>query len=71
MGNSLSNVKVHDDQVAKAEGVRQSVAAGSSQAAYISADVAFYRAVVNSALANGVSTAAAMQAFKELGQTGR
>ena len=71
MSNSLTGNKVHDDTVAKAEGVRQSVTAGSTQAAYVSADVTFYKAVVASALAAGVSTSAAMQALKELGQTGR
>jgi hypothetical protein len=72
MGNSLSGVKSHDDLVAKAEGVRQAAAVpGASQATLVSADVTFYKAVVNSALANGVSPAAAMQALKELGQSGR
>lgn len=70
MSNSLTGNKAHDDTVAKAEGVRQSVAVGSSQATYISADVTFYRAVAKSALANGVSPSAAMSALKALGQTG-
>ena len=70
MSNAPTGIKGHDDIVAKAEGVRQSVAAGSSQATYISADVVFHRAVVKSALANGVSPAASMQALKSLGVTG-
>jgi hypothetical protein len=70
MSNSLTGNKVHDDTVAKAEGVRQSVAVGSSQATYISADVVFYRAVVKSALANGLSPSAAMSALREKGVTG-
>ena len=70
MSNSLTGVKAHDDTVAKAELVRQSVAAGSTQATYIGADVVFYRAVAKSALANGVSPSAAMSALKSLGQTG-
>lgn len=68
--NALSGNKSHDDTVAKAEGVRQSVAVGSSQATYISADVVFHRAVVKSALANGVSPSASMAALRELGTTG-
>lgn len=70
MSNSPTGNKIHDDTVAKAEGVRQSVPAGSSQATYISADVVFYRAVARSALSNGVSPSAAMSALKALGQTG-
>jgi hypothetical protein len=70
MSNALTGVKAHDDTVAKAELVRQSVAPGSSQATYTSADVTFFRAVARSALANGVSPSAAMSALKALGQTG-
>jgi hypothetical protein len=71
MSNALSGVKAHDDAIAKAEGIRQTAVVGATQAAVMSADVTFYKAVVVSALANGVSPAAAMQALKELGQTGR
>jgi hypothetical protein len=71
MSNSLSGIKGHDDTVLRAENARQVVAvAGATQAAVMSADVTFHRAVVKSALANGVSPAASMQALKELGQTG-
>jgi hypothetical protein len=70
MSNALTGIKGHDDTILRAENVRQSVAAGSSQATYVSSDVTFHRAVVKSALANGVSPAASMQALKELGQTG-
>lgn len=71
MSSSLTGNKTHDDAVSKGEGVRQSVASGSSQATYISADVLYYRAVAKSALANGVSASAAMSALKELGVTGQ
>lgn len=69
--NGPSGNKAHDDTIAKADGVRQSVAPGSAQSVYVSADVTFFKAVATSAIANGVSPAAAMQALKELGQTGR
>jgi hypothetical protein len=71
MSNAPSGIKGHDDAVLRAENVRQSVPAGSSQATYISADVVFHRAVVKSALANGVSPAASMQVLKSLGVTGQ
>jgi hypothetical protein len=71
MSNALTGIKGHDDAVLRAENVRQSVAAGSTQATYINADVVFHRAVVKSCLSNGVSPAASMQALKHLGVTGQ
>jgi hypothetical protein len=71
MSNATTGVKVHDDLVLRAENTRQiSTAAASTQAAVISADVIFHRAVVQSALKNGVSPSAAMMALKHLGVTG-
>jgi hypothetical protein len=72
MSNAPTGIKSHDDAVVKAEGVRQTaVAAASSQSAVKTAEVTYYRAVVKSALANGVSPSASMQALHELGVTGQ
>jgi hypothetical protein len=72
MSNAATGIKSHDDAVLRAENTRQAVtAAASTQAAVISADVTFHRAVVKSALANGVSPAASMSALKHLGVTGQ
>jgi hypothetical protein len=71
MSNAATGIKAHDDAVARAENARQvSSAAATTQAAVTSSDVIFHRAVVRSAVANGVSPAASMQALKELGVTG-
>jgi hypothetical protein len=68
---SNTGVKVHDDAVLRAENTRQTaVAAASTQAAVITAEISCHRAIVKSALANGVSTSASMSALRELGQTG-
>ena len=72
MSNAPTGIKIHDDAILKAEGIRQAAtAAASTQAAVISVDIQFHRAAVKSALANGVSPAASMQALKELGVTGQ
>jgi hypothetical protein len=72
MSNAISGIKGHDDTVLRAENARQAVAVvGATQAAVISSDITFHRAVVKSALANGISPAASMQALKELGQSGQ
>ena len=72
MSNAITGVKVHDDAVLRAENARQvSTAAASTQAAVISADVTYHRAVVKSALANGISPAASMLALRHLGFTGQ
>ena len=71
MSSSQSGIKAHDDVVNAAEAARQSsITPATAQATVISADVLFYRAVVKSALKNGVSTSAAMSALKSLGVTG-
>jgi hypothetical protein len=72
MSNAITGVKVHDDLVLRAENTRQSsTAAATTQAAVISADVIFHRAVVKSALANGISPAASMLALRHLGVGGQ
>jgi hypothetical protein len=71
MSVTKTGIKAHDDAVAAAEGKRQSaVAAASSQAAVISAEVSFYQTVKASDLANGVSTSVHSYALRSLGQTG-
>jgi hypothetical protein len=71
MSNAVTGIKVHDDAILRAENARQvSTAAATTQAAVISADVIFHRAVVRSAIANNVSPAASMAALKSLGVTG-
>jgi hypothetical protein len=70
VGNS--GVRAHDQAQNATEGVRQTaVAAASSQSAVKTAEITFHRAVVKSALANGVSPSASMQALHELGVTGQ
>jgi hypothetical protein len=72
MSNAATGIKAHDDAVLRAENARQAATAiASTQAAVISADVTYHRAVVKSALANGVSPSASMLALKGLGVTGQ
>jgi len=72
MSNASTGIKAHDDAVLRAENARQfSTAAATTQAAVISADVTYHRAIVKSALANGVSPAASMLALRGLGVTGQ
>ena len=72
MSTSQSGIKAHDDVVNAAENVRQAaVTAASSQSAARTAEIVFHRACVKSALANGISPSAAMQALRELGVTGQ
>ena len=70
MSAANSTKKTHNDTQNAAEGVRQAAVAGASQPAIRTAEIAFYRTVVASALANGVSTEAAMSALRNLGVTG-
>ncbi len=71
--NGITGIKVHDDAVARAENTRQvAIAAASTRAAVVSADTAFHRAVVQSAIKNGVSPSASMAALHDLcGVTGQ
>jgi hypothetical protein len=71
MSVSQSSNLTHNLNVAQAEGKRQSaVAAASSQAAVISAEVTFHSTCRSSALANGVSPSSHIYALRSLGQTG-
>jgi hypothetical protein len=68
---STSGKKAHDDTVIAAEGVRQTaITPTTPQATVNAAEIAFYRTVAKSALANGVSPSAAIRALQNLGQTG-
>jgi fructose-1-phosphate kinase PfkB-like protein len=74
MSSSSTNgiSRAFDSDAIAAEGVRQVVvAAASSQAAVISAEITYFRAVVKSALKNGVSPSGAMVALRGLGVTGQ
>jgi hypothetical protein len=69
VGNS--GVRAHDQVQNAAEAVRQSaITPTTAQSAVNTATIVFHRACVKSALANGVSPSASMQALKELGVTG-
>jgi hypothetical protein len=64
--------RAYDSAVLAAELVRQNALAGTpTQAAVNTATTVYYRALVKAAIANGVSTSAAMQALKELGVSGQ
>jgi hypothetical protein len=72
MSTGYSGDKIHDDATARAENTRQTaVAAATTQAAIITAEVSFHRAVVKSALSRGISPSASMSALRELGVTGQ
>jgi hypothetical protein len=61
----------HGTDVAVAEGVRQvAVAAASTQAAVIAAEITFYRTAKASGLANNVSVANYVFALRQLGTGG-
>jgi hypothetical protein len=76
MSQSQSPNQVHNGVVALAEGVRQTAvaaaAASNSQSAAITAEIAFYRAVLTSCRANNNNsgTSGPMTALKALGVTG-
>ena len=71
MSAANSNNGVHNNAQNQAEGARQAaVAPGATPATIRTAEIAFYRAVVTSALANGVGVSSAMSALKHLGVTG-
>lgn len=62
--------KTHDDAVTTAEGLRQTAAAGATQAATKTADIAAYRAMLASALANNCGATTFITALRELGTGG-
>jgi hypothetical protein len=71
MSAGNSGVKTHDDTVNKNEGIRQAAAAGATQSAIITAEIAFYRACVKSGLANNCGVEPFMQVLRTLGVGGQ
>jgi hypothetical protein len=70
-GPTTSGKQSHDAAVIAAEGQRQTaVASAGSQAAVRSAEIAYYRTFVTSALQNGISPSSAIRALQNLGVTG-
>jgi hypothetical protein len=71
-GISKSGNRVHDDQMSAAESVRQGVvrAPGVSHATVRTAEIAFYRAAISSAMANGLPHAQFGAALRDLGTGG-
>ncbi|MFO1099747.1 MAG: hypothetical protein U1E81_16140 [Xanthobacteraceae bacterium] len=69
MSISQTGNRLHDAAVTAAEAARQVAvsAAGNSQSSVQSAEIAFYRAALASAKANGLSTAIYATALRELG----
>ena len=71
MAAANSSSTAHNNTQNAAEGARQAaVIPGASFLTIRNAEIAFYRAVVRSALANGVGVSSAMQILKALGVTG-
>jgi hypothetical protein len=66
----MTGNRFHDANVAVAEGVRQAAVVGATQRAINTAEIAFYRSVVSSAVANGCEVSAAMSALRNLGVGG-
>jgi hypothetical protein len=63
--------KAHVDAAYAAEGARQAaITPTTPQATVRAADIAYHRAIVQSALATGVSPAASMRALQSLGVSG-
>jgi hypothetical protein len=72
MGSPLIGIKTVDDSIARLENSRQSaIAAATTQAAAIAADLAYHRGFIKLALSAGVSPAGSMAACRELGVTGQ
>jgi hypothetical protein len=68
---SNSGKKTHDDTVNAAAGAAQSaITATTPQATVRATEIALYRTIVTSALANGVSPSSAIRALQSLGVTG-
>ena len=68
-----SGNKTHDDTCVLAEGARQQAVgvAGVSQATVRTAEIAFYRALMASAVANGLPSAQFGAALRDLGTGGQ
>jgi len=62
--------KTHDDVVTAAEGLRQTTIVGGTQAQTKAADVAAYRTMLASALANNCGATTFITALRELGTGG-
>jgi hypothetical protein len=60
----------HRANLLAAEGIRQAACAGATAAAIKTAEIAFYRTCVTSALANGCDAAQFQTALQELGVGG-
>jgi hypothetical protein len=69
MSKDKSGKATHDEEEARVEGVRQSAirAAGVSQATVKTAEIAYYRAALASAIANGLERGVFIGALWELG----
>lgn len=65
-----SGNSTHDATCLTAEGTRQTAAASATQAAVNTAEIAFYRSVRASALANGCGVEASVSALRALGTGG-
>jgi len=70
-GVIFSENKTHAANIVLAEQVRQaSVTPASTQQASNAAEIAYFRSVLRSAIANGCETSSASSALKALGVTG-
>lgn len=72
MATHQTGNKNHDDAIAKVESARQIAvaAAAPAQSTVKTADIAFYRAGLASAIANSVNPSAFGQALRDLGTGG-
>jgi hypothetical protein len=70
MAASKTGNKSFDDTAAQQEGVRQTAVSGATQSAARTAEIAYFRALVTSALANGISPSNFIQALFALGVPG-
>jgi hypothetical protein len=73
MGIGKTGHVVHDNTCDRAEGTRQAAVnvAGVSQATVRTAEIAFYRALIASAVANGLPSAQFGAALRDLGTGGQ
>jgi hypothetical protein len=72
MANATTGIKTVDDAITRLENTRQAaIAAATTQAAAISAEVAYHRGFVKLAISNGVSPAASMSALHEISGVGQ
>jgi hypothetical protein len=70
-GVQLSDNLTHRNNISKAEATRQAATAGTpTQAAVNAAEIAYYRTVLSSAIANNCETSGPLLALRQLGVTG-